>query len=224
MRNHRLAGACGRSWISLTIAACCRHSGGRATAERLFPRPGHRRLRIECHHVHVAHRIDRQGRRHRRDDRPDRDVSRSEHPVGSRDLRREVSSAEPRAHRRSTRRAARPTAAGQTRSRSTSSGRTRSRRAPHPGGRGGPVELADPGAAEPLERREHCAKHAGRGGGLDELGLQRDAERVVLRLLFHDAQPGTPASRSSPPAETTASSSIRRPRPTFSPSAGLARP
>ena len=38
-----------------------------------------------------------------------------------------------------------------------------------------------------LERGEHRAEHGGRGGRLDELGLQRDAERVVLRFVLHDA-------------------------------------
>ena len=95
----------------------------------------------------------------------------------------------------------------------------RPRRA-HPGGGGGSVELPETRVAKPVERREHGAQHEGRRGDLDELGVQRDVQRGVLRQVLHDPRWAYGHHVHRLQWRLRPRRSIPRPRPMSSPSAG----
>ena len=71
-----------------------------------------------------------------------------------------------------------------------------------------------------LSAVERGAEHGGRRGRLDELGVQRDAQRVVVSTQISPRRRDIQASRSSPRAEMTGPSNIHRHPQKSSPSAG----
>ena len=167
--------AFGRIWISLTIAASL--SGYSPAAQTGYtPAQITSCLWLECDHVHVLRRLHGARETARGDDRPDRDVPRPEPPVGLEDVRREYSLPNPTL-----------TVVDQA-GKQTDSGWALEEsmdvewaHAIAPGANilvveAAPSNSADPGTAKPVERGEHGTEHGGRRGGLDELGIQRDAQ------------------------------------------------